>query len=178
MKPDWDKLAETFKDSAVVTIADVDCTADGKDVCSKVGVSGYPTIKYYLADSPDKPQDYSGGRDFAGLKKFVEDTFKAGCDVSTKESCNKKQIEVIDLLAGKSKSADDLKKYITEQQEIQTKTSEERKKYTEESKEKIKEFKTVEEGIQAKELVGQKFVEKLDPPKKKKKSDDESSESD
>jgi len=176
MKPDWDKLAETFKDSSVVTIADVDCTADGKDVCSKVGVTGYPTIKYYLADSPDKPQDYSGGRDFDGLKKFVEKTFKAGCDVSTKDSCNKKQIEVIDLLAGKS--LDDLKKYITEQQEIQTKTAEERKSYTEQSKEKIKEFKTGEEGIVAKELVAQKFVDKLDPPKKAAKSGDESSDSD
>jgi len=172
MKPDWDKLEATFKDSPVVTIADVDCTAEGKDVCSKVGVSGYPTIKYYLADSPDKPQDYSGGRDFDALKKFTEKTFKAGCDTSTKESCNKKQIEVIDLLAGKT--AAELKTYITEQQEIQTKTAEERKEYTESSKEKIKEFKTVEEGIFGKELVGQKFVDKLDPPKEKAKSGDDS----
>jgi hypothetical protein len=176
MKPDWDKLAETFKDSSVVTIADVDCTAAGADVCSKVGVSGYPTIKYYLADSPDKPQDYQGGRDLDALKKFVEKTFKAGCDTSTKESCNKNQIEVIDLLAGKT--AAELKTYITEQQEIQTKNAQERKEYTEGSKDKIKEFKTKEEGINAKVLVGQKFVDKLDPPKKKAKSGDESSESD
>ena len=42
MKPDWDKLAEKFKDSDVVTVADVDCTAAGEKVCRKGGRGRLP----------------------------------------------------------------------------------------------------------------------------------------
>ncbi len=40
MKPDWDSLADEYKDSKTVIIADVDCTADGKPLCEKFGVKG------------------------------------------------------------------------------------------------------------------------------------------
>jgi len=69
MKPDWDKLMAEYKDSKSVLIADVDCTAGGKDLCNDVGVRGYPTIKH---GDPSDLQDYKGGRDFAALKKFAE----------------------------------------------------------------------------------------------------------
>ena len=45
MKPDWAKLLKEYKDSASVVIADVDCTAGGKYLCSDIGVQGYLTIK-------------------------------------------------------------------------------------------------------------------------------------
>eukprot|EP00666_Eupelagonemidae_sp_cell4sb_P018011 gene18011-biopygen23584 len=58
MKPAWDELGKEYEGSANVVIADVDCTADdGKDVCEKHGVSGYPTIKYWTKDSKDA-KDY------------------------------------------------------------------------------------------------------------------------
>lgn len=69
MKPDWDKLMAEFKDSKEVLVADVDCTAGGKEVCNEVGVRGYPTIKY---GDPSDLQDYKSGRDFAALKKFAD----------------------------------------------------------------------------------------------------------
>jgi len=69
MKPDWDKLAAEYKDSQTILIADVDCTAGGKEKCNEVGVRGYPTIKY---GDPDDLQDYKGGRKFADLKKFTD----------------------------------------------------------------------------------------------------------
>jgi len=69
MKPDWDKLMGEFAQSATTLVADVDCTAGGKSKCNEVGVRGYPSIKY---GDPDDLQDYSGGRDFAALKKFAE----------------------------------------------------------------------------------------------------------
>jgi len=70
MKPDWDKLIAAFKDSSSVLIADVDCTAGGKELCNEVGVRGYPTIKH---GDPSDLQDYKGGRDFAALKKFADE---------------------------------------------------------------------------------------------------------
>jgi len=69
MKPDWDKLMTAFKDHASTLVADVDCTADGKSLCDKVGVRGYPTIK---SGDPSNLDDYKGGRDFSALKKHAE----------------------------------------------------------------------------------------------------------
>merc|ERR1719193_667202 len=79
MKPDWDKLAEKFKDSDVVTVADVDCTAAGEKVCEKVGVEGYPTIKYWVEGNP-KGKDYNGGRSYNALESFTTKTFQKPYD--------------------------------------------------------------------------------------------------
>merc|ERR1712176_473288 len=49
---------------------------DGKALCEKVGVSGYPTIKY---GDPSDLKDYSGGRDFDALKKFASENLGPQC---------------------------------------------------------------------------------------------------
>ena len=59
MKPAWDQLGQTYANSESVLIVDVDCTAAGQGVCQKVGVRGYPTIKYYLAGEKTG-KDYQG----------------------------------------------------------------------------------------------------------------------
>eukprot|EP00421_Protoceratium_reticulatum_P045609 CAMPEP_0168458018 /NCGR_PEP_ID=MMETSP0228-20121227/52159_1 /TAXON_ID=133427 /ORGANISM="Protoceratium reticulatum, Strain CCCM 535 (=CCMP 1889)" /LENGTH=229 /DNA_ID=CAMNT_0008473101 /DNA_START=191 /DNA_END=880 /DNA_ORIENTATION=+ len=92
MKPDWDKLADEFKDSST-GIYDVDCTAAGKDLCEAHGVNGYPTIKY---GDPEDLRDYDGERDFATLKKFAEDNLGAVCGPAHLDLCDadtKTQIE-------------------------------------------------------------------------------------
>ena len=62
MKPTWDKLAEEFNSGSKVLVADVDCTAGGKDLCETYGVQGFPTIKYF--NPPDEEgEDYKGARD-------------------------------------------------------------------------------------------------------------------
>merc|ERR1719188_1306812 len=97
MKPDWDKLSTEFKDHATTLIADVDCTAGGKELCNQVGVRGYPTIKY---GDPSDLQDYKGGRDFAALKKFAEG-LGPQCGPAKLELCSeadKKQIEEFQAL--------------------------------------------------------------------------------
>jgi len=95
MKPDWDSLGAKFKDSKTVLIADVDCTASGKSLCDKVGVRGYPTIKYY--NPPDEEgEDYKGGRDLAALTKFVETELGPGCSVDTKENCSADELAKLD----------------------------------------------------------------------------------
>jgi len=92
MKPDWDKLMKAFKDHKSTLIADVDCTAEGKDLCETHGVQGFPTIKY---GDPSDLQDYEGGRDFKSLKKFA-DELGPMCSPSNLDACDaakKKQIE-------------------------------------------------------------------------------------
>lgn len=85
MKPDWDKLAEAFEGSATQLVADVDCTAGGKDLCDANGVRGYPTLKY---GDPTDLQDYQGGRTFDDLKKFAEENLKPMCSVKNIDLCD------------------------------------------------------------------------------------------
>jgi hypothetical protein len=92
MKPDWDKLMKEYDGSSTVLIADVDCTTGGKSLCDKVGVRGYPTIKY---GDPDDLQDYKGGRDFKALKSHAE-SLGPTCGPANLDLCDadkKKQIE-------------------------------------------------------------------------------------
>ena len=60
MKPAWDSVAQTIaQTSDKVLIADVDCTAAGEPLCSRFGVEGFPTIKYF--NPPDEEgEDYDG----------------------------------------------------------------------------------------------------------------------
>lgn len=83
MKPDWDKLASEFQDSTSVLIADVDCTAGGKDLCETHGVKGYPTIKSFRAGDTEG-EDYQGGRDFESLKSHAEG-LGPSCTVNNKD---------------------------------------------------------------------------------------------
>jgi len=66
-------------------IADVDCTASGKPLCEKVGVKGYPTLKW---GDPNSLEDYSGGRTFADLKKFAKENLKPICSPSNLDLCD------------------------------------------------------------------------------------------
>jgi len=93
MKPDWDKLMGEFKGSKTALVADVDCTAAGKDLCGEQGVRGYPTIKY---GDPSDLQDYKGGRSFKDLQKFASENLGPSCSPANLDLCDaekKKQIE-------------------------------------------------------------------------------------
>lgn len=103
MKPAWDSLMEEFEGSESVLVADVDCIGDGKPLCDKVGVKGFPTIKY---GDPNNLQDYSGGRDESELKTFAQ-TLKPGCLVETLENCSEEEKETIANL--QKKPVEDLK---------------------------------------------------------------------
>ena len=47
MAPDWEKLAEEWKDHEVGMVAEIDCTApEAEALCQQFGVEGFPTLKY------------------------------------------------------------------------------------------------------------------------------------
>jgi protein disulfide-isomerase A6 len=105
MKPAWDKLGSAYQGSSSVVIGDVDCTAGGEKVCSDNGVQGYPTIKYFTAETGKKGEDYSGGRDFDSLDKFVKETLAKKCDVVTKADCDDKEKAYIEKQSAKGSDA-------------------------------------------------------------------------
>jgi len=85
MKPAWDKLTKEFSDSKTVLIADVDCTAEGKDLCEEHGIQGFPTIKY---GDPSSLEDYEGGRGFDELKQFASENLKPSCSPANIDLCD------------------------------------------------------------------------------------------
>ncbi|BBN14363.1 protein disulfide-isomerase A6 [Marchantia polymorpha subsp. ruderalis] len=69
LAPEYEKLGATFKKTKNVMIGKVDCDQH-KPLCSKFGVSGFPTLKWFPAGSQE-PKDYSGGRTVDALTEFV-----------------------------------------------------------------------------------------------------------
>mmetsp|Transcript_75700 Transcript_75700/g.148565 ORF Transcript_75700/g.148565 Transcript_75700/m.148565 type:complete len:169 (-) Transcript_75700:23-529(-) len=104
MKPDWDKLMKAYQGHTSTLVADVDCTADGKPLCTQAGVRSFPSIKF---GDPTELQDYKGGRDFASLKKFVDD-LKPLCGPANIAACDearRKQVEEFMALSDSARQA-------------------------------------------------------------------------
>jgi hypothetical protein len=73
-----------FEGSSTALVADVDCTAGGKDLCQKQEVGGYPTIKY---GDPAELKDYNGGRSYDDLKKFADENLGPSCGPANLDLC-------------------------------------------------------------------------------------------
>jgi len=104
---------EEYKGSATALIADVDCTAGGKDLCETHGVRGYPTIKW---GDPSSMVDYEGGRTLEALQEFSAENLKPTCSPTNIDLCDdekKKEIATLQAL-----SADDLEAQITEKKKL------------------------------------------------------------
>jgi thioredoxin-like negative regulator of GroEL len=114
MKPAWDQLGESFADSKTVLIGDVDCTIE-KDLCSRFGVRGYPTIKYFTGATAADGDTYEGGRDFDSLKAFADESLGPSCAPDNRDLCDEEQLKEID--AALAQSAEDLDAQIKEIQD-------------------------------------------------------------
>jgi hypothetical protein len=126
MKPDWDKLGKEYAKSKTVLIGDVDCTVH-QGLCGEQGVQGYPTIKYKVKGS-NKWEAYNGGRDFAGLKKFVSDKLDTGpaCSLESLSDCEPGEKEILET--GSKMSKAELAAKLKELKgEIETKKAESKK---------------------------------------------------
>lgn len=86
---------DEYKGSKSSLIADVDCTTEGKELCEKNDVRGYPSIKY---GDPDDLKDYQGGRDLTALRKFAEENLGPQCGPDNLDLCNEETKAVIEKL--------------------------------------------------------------------------------
>merc|ERR1711879_492790 len=115
-----------FKDSKTALIADVDCTAGGKSLCSSNGVRGYPTIK---DGDPNNLEDYKGGRTYDALKKFAEENLGPTCGPANLDLCDdEKKAEITKFQA---MSKEDLAKSIKEKEDEMAKLEKDFKEFVE-----------------------------------------------
>ncbi|KAK7337696.1 hypothetical protein VNO77_18281 [Canavalia gladiata] len=77
LAPDYEQLGTSFRKIKSVLIGKVDCD-EHKSLCSKYGVSGYPTIKWFPKGSLE-PKKYEGARTAEALAAFVN--MEAGTNV-------------------------------------------------------------------------------------------------
>lgn len=72
LAPEYEKAATALKKiDPAIPLAKVDCTSDnGKDTCSKYGVSGYPTLKIFK--NGEFASEYNGPRDSDGIIKYMK----------------------------------------------------------------------------------------------------------
>jgi len=71
LKPEFEKSAgDLLKNDPPVTLAKVDCTEAGKDVCNRFEVRGYPTLKIFR--NGELSADYNGPREAAGITKYMK----------------------------------------------------------------------------------------------------------
>lgn len=68
LAPEWNKAASNLKGQ--VKVAKVDATANER-MASKYGVKGYPTIKVFLPNEKQRPDDYNGPRDADGITNYA-----------------------------------------------------------------------------------------------------------
>jgi len=65
----YEETADAFAKESEVVIADVDADAH-KDLASRFGVTGFPTLKFFKKGSTT-PEDYNGGRESADIIEFI-----------------------------------------------------------------------------------------------------------
>jgi len=95
MKPAWEQLGSEFENSKTVLIGNVDCTVE-QDLCSKYGVQGYPTIKYFTGATATEGDSYSGGRTFDDLKAFADENLGPSCDAAHMDLCSEEQTKELE----------------------------------------------------------------------------------
>lgn len=117
MKPAFDQLSGDYEGHPSVLIADVDCTADGQSLCQAKGVSGYPTIKYYVDGEENA---YQGSREYDGLKAFVEENLEPKCSVEEQDGCTQREKDYIAKM--QAKGAADIAKQLARMEGMQNKS--------------------------------------------------------
>ena len=95
-----DQLGDEFACSSYVIIGDVDCTAEeNQNLCEKMEVNSYPTIKYW---KDGIMEDYQGGRDFDSLKQHVVENLLGLCNVADPKDCTRKENAYIEKMKAKT----------------------------------------------------------------------------
>jgi protein disulfide-isomerase A6 len=100
LAPDYDKLAQAFITEPNVVIAKLDADAH-KDLGTKYGVSGFPTIKWFGKNKKTEPEAYEGARDLQAFVDFINGKAGTSRDAKGRLGSQAGRITALDELASK-----------------------------------------------------------------------------
>jgi len=106
LAPDYEKVAAAFASEPNVVVAKVDADAH-KELGTRYGVSGFPTLKWFGKDSKAEPQLYENARDVQSFVDFLNQ--KTGTDrtINGRLGKNSGRIPTLDAIAAKFVDATD-----------------------------------------------------------------------
>jgi len=71
LAPTFDEVGKELEDVSSVVVAKIDAT--NNDVSPKLGIRGFPTIKFFPANDKQNPIDYNGDRTKADFVNFIRE---------------------------------------------------------------------------------------------------------
>jgi len=104
LAPDYEKVGETFASDSTVVVAKVDAESN-RDLATKYGVTGYPTLKWFPR-SDKSGVDYSGGRSPNDFIEFLNRETGAERVLGGGYSATAGRIDELDTLAAKLFASD------------------------------------------------------------------------
>jgi hypothetical protein len=157
MKPAWDQLMMDYGMGEDILVADVDCTAEGEQLCSDHGIEGFPTLKY---GDPNALKDYEGGRDYEELAEFAKEHLGPSCGVESMNLCDDEQKAKIEAVMAKgleqiSAEIDEIRKIIESAEE---KFSTEEQKLQDEYEKLLKEKDEAIEAAKPKDFIWKEMI--------------------
>eukprot|EP01156_Anaeramoeba_ignava_P009366 Anaeramoba_ignava/a3836_150.p1 GENE.a3836_150~~a3836_150.p1 ORF type:complete len:235 (-),score=77.84 a3836_150:66-770(-) len=146
LKEPYEKASDAFDDDDDVIFAEVECDGEGKDVCQKASIRGYPTVRFFSKTNKNEPEDYNRERTVESLVGYMND------------KCSKFRNPDGSLKAesGRDKEMDNLA-----QKFIKAKTEEEKQAVIKETQEKVDSLNNFDlyPKIMEKILKNSKYVE-------------------
>jgi len=117
LAPIWEKLATAFASERNVVIAKVDADAH-KDLGSRYGVTGFPTLKFFSKTEKATPLNFEGARELKDLVAYVNEKAGTSRDTHGKLGESAGRVASLDAIAAKfvdaSNKADLVKQAETE----------------------------------------------------------------
>mmetsp|Transcript_6215 Transcript_6215/g.25181 ORF Transcript_6215/g.25181 Transcript_6215/m.25181 type:complete len:197 (+) Transcript_6215:21-611(+) len=101
LAPAWNELGDAYAGSNSVVVGDVDCTVE-ESLCERFEVRGYPTLKYFTAETGAEGEAYELGRDLDSLKAFVEETLEIKCALDDRARCSEKEVAYVEKMTAAS----------------------------------------------------------------------------
>nr|CAG4643858.1 EOG090X0438 [Lepidurus arcticus] len=96
LKPEFDKASGDLKNNdPPVYLVKVDCTEDGKAVCGRFSVQGYPTLKIFR--NGEMSAEYNGPRDANGIIKYMRAQVGPAAKELTNEQSHEKFLDAAEV---------------------------------------------------------------------------------
>eukprot|EP01116_Phalansterium_solitarium_P009009 TRINITY_DN22_c0_g1_i1.p1 TRINITY_DN22_c0_g1~~TRINITY_DN22_c0_g1_i1.p1 ORF type:complete len:372 (-),score=196.29 TRINITY_DN22_c0_g1_i1:538-1599(-) len=98
LAPDYEKVAAAFAAEADVVVANLDADAV-KDIGSRYGVTGFPTIKFFGKNNKENPETYERARDVASFVSYLNEKAGTSRDVKGRLGETAGKVAALDAIA-------------------------------------------------------------------------------